>query len=152
GRVRGSAFGPHGCGRLPGVVGRTLDLDELAQSLHRVGGGIVGNELEATHQRVSPAKYFAAFCKISRSVASFVVSTRKAAFSASRRAIFCCGVSPAGPVALADTPLERVVVDRNGLDVRVPSVAVFLPVPYASSQPRNVPRTIPRSSAIPRTV
>ena len=43
----------------PGVVGRTLDLDELAQSLHLEGGGVVGDELEATHQRVSPAKYLA---------------------------------------------------------------------------------------------
>src|SRR5690606_17620777 len=124
GRVRGSPLGPRWCGRLPGVVGRTLDLDELAQSLHRVGGGMVGNELEATHQRVSPAKYFAAFCRISRSVASFVVSTRKAAFSASRRAIFCCGVSSAGTVAWGVA-----VVGRSGLDVRVPSGAVFLPVP-----------------------
>ena len=48
----------------PGVVGRALDLDELAQSLHPAaigeGGGVVSDELEATHQRVSPAKYLAA--------------------------------------------------------------------------------------------
>jgi hypothetical protein len=47
----------------PGVVGGALDLDERAQSLHRParagGGGVVGDELEATHQRVSPAKYLA---------------------------------------------------------------------------------------------
>jgi len=44
----------------PGVVGRALDLDELTESLHLEGGGVVGDELEATHQRVSPAKYLAA--------------------------------------------------------------------------------------------
>ena len=40
----------------------------------------------------------------------------------------------------------------NGLVVSVPSAAVFLPVPYPSSQCRSVPRTTPRSAAIPRTV
>ena len=59
----------------PGVVGRALDLDELAQSLHLEGGGVVGDELEATHQRVSPAKYLAARWRISRSTVNFVVST-----------------------------------------------------------------------------
>jgi hypothetical protein len=59
-------------GRLPGVEGGPLDLDEFAQSLHLEGGGVVGDELEATHQFVAPAKYFVARCKISRSVASLV--------------------------------------------------------------------------------
>ena len=83
------------CACLPGVVGRALDLDELAQSVHREGGGVVGDELEATHQRVSPAKYLAARWRISRSVVSLVVSARSAAFSASSRAIFCSAVSSA---------------------------------------------------------
>jgi hypothetical protein len=59
-------------GSLPGVVGGSLDLDELAQPLHLVGGGVVGDELEATHQFVSPAKYLAAARRISRSVVSLV--------------------------------------------------------------------------------
>src|SRR5690606_33803300 len=108
----------------PGVVGRTPNLDELAQSLHLEGGGVVGDELEATHQRVSPAKYFAARCRISRSVVSLVVSARSAAFSASSRAIFCSGVSPSGAEEFFFDGL-----DCSGLEVNVPSAAVFLPVP-----------------------
>ena len=77
----------------PGVVRGTLDLDELTQSLHLEGGGVVSDELEATHQRVSPAKYFAARCKISRSVASFVVSTSNSLTLASSRAIVSSGAS-----------------------------------------------------------
>ena len=50
---------------------------------------MVGDELEAIHQRVSPAKYFAAFWRISRSVVSFVVSALSWAFSASSRATRC---------------------------------------------------------------
>src|SRR5699024_11463797 len=92
------------------------------QSLHRVGGGVVGDELEATHQRVSPAKYFAAFWRISRSVVSFVVSALSWAFSASRRATRCSSG------ALGSTVLD-VGADRNGLSVSVPSAAVFFPVP-----------------------
>ena len=46
------------------VVRRALDLDERAQPLHAPagagGGGVVGDELEAVHQFVSPAKYLAA--------------------------------------------------------------------------------------------
>lgn len=49
-------------------------------------------------------------------------------------------------------PLDEVDVDCSGLEVNVASTAVFLPVPYTSSQCRNVPRTMPRSSAIPRSV
>jgi hypothetical protein len=48
----------------PGVVRGALNLDKLTQSLHPAtvseGGGVVRDELEATHQRVSPAKYLAA--------------------------------------------------------------------------------------------
>src|SRR5699024_11833560 len=73
-RIVGGSLGPCRGPGLPGVVGGTLDLDELTQSLHRVGGGGVGDELEATHQRGSPAKYFAAFWRISRSAGRFVVS------------------------------------------------------------------------------
>ncbi|MBB3040380.1 hypothetical protein FHU40_000181 [Nocardioides soli] len=65
------------CGQ-PGARLGARHLDELAQSLQPaaigVCGMVVGDELEATHQRVSPAKDLAAFCRISRSVVSFVVS------------------------------------------------------------------------------
>ena len=45
-----------------------------------------GDELEAAHQFASPAKYLAAWRRISRSDSSLVFSARNAAFSASRRA------------------------------------------------------------------
>jgi hypothetical protein len=107
---------------------------------------VVGDELKAAHQFVSPAKYFAACRRISRSVASLVRSARSAATSASRRATFCSGVSgPAGGRGPLLQPAPgRVVV--------VPSGAVTLPVPYRSTQWLKVPRTIPRSAAIPRSV
>ncbi|MFC8100791.1 MULTISPECIES: hypothetical protein [unclassified Streptomyces] len=43
----------------------------------------VGDTLEAVHQRLSPAKYFAALRGISRSSSSSRTFFRKAAFSAS---------------------------------------------------------------------
>ena len=124
GRVRGHPCPPGRRPGPPGVIGGTLDLDELTQSLHLEGGGVVGDELEATHQRVSPAKYLAARWRISRSVVSLVVSARSAAFSASSRAILCSGASPWGTAGLGPGGL-----DCNGLEVSVPSAAVFLPVP-----------------------
>lgn len=48
------------CRLEPGVLGRALGLDALAQSLHPEGGGVVRDELEPTHQRVSPARCLAA--------------------------------------------------------------------------------------------
>ena len=147
-RIGSSSFGPGGGPGLPGIERLARHLDELAQSLHRVGGGVVGDELEATHQRVSPAKYLAARWRISRSVVNFVVSTSSSCTLASSRATFCSGASS---TASAGT-LEVGDLDCSGLEVSVPSGAVFLPVPYASSQWRSVPRTMPRSSAMPRTV
>jgi len=52
-------------------------------ALHAVAALVVGDELEAVHQRVSPAKYFAAFRRISRSSSSSRTFFRRAAFSAS---------------------------------------------------------------------
>jgi hypothetical protein len=46
--------------REPGVERRSRDLNDLAQPLHAIGILVVLNELEAVHQFVSPAKYFAA--------------------------------------------------------------------------------------------
>lgn len=43
-----------------GIERRTRDLEEFAQPLHRVGVEVVGDELEAAHQFVSPAKNLAA--------------------------------------------------------------------------------------------
>jgi len=46
--------------RVPGVERGPVDLDDLAQPLHLEGVSVVGDELEAAHQFVSPAKYLAA--------------------------------------------------------------------------------------------
>ena len=112
--------------RQPGVERGTRDLDELAQPLHLEGVPVVGDELEAAHQFVSPAKYLAAGRRMSRSVASLVVSA-----SSSRDP----GLEP------GDLLLGRLVrraraqpgvgcPGLSGLRVNVPSAAVFLPVPY----------------------
>lgn len=58
--VCGSAFGSRRRSVLPGVERGPVDLDDLTQPLHLEGVSVVGNELEAAHQFVSPAKYFAA--------------------------------------------------------------------------------------------
>ncbi|MEU0649665.1 hypothetical protein [Streptomyces umbrinus] len=106
GAVQLAVHGPYpgdkeGVGHLPGgpVCGRPTpvveagagDVEEGAQPLHAVAAVVVGNELEAVHQRVSPAKYFAALRRISRSSSSSRIFLRRAAFSASN------GVG--GPVA-----------------------------------------------------
>jgi hypothetical protein len=44
----------------PGIERRTRDLDDRAQPHHLKGVQVVGNELEAAHQFISPAKYLAA--------------------------------------------------------------------------------------------
>ena len=81
-------------GLLPRVKRRAGDLDGLAQPLHLEGVSVVGDELEAAHQFVSPAKYFAADLRISRSVASFVVSASSSRTRASSRASFAAWDSP----------------------------------------------------------
>src|SRR3954470_15881582 len=58
-----------GCGQ-PCVERRSRDLDNRAQPLHLKGVGVVGDELEAAHQFISPAKYLAADRRMSRSVDS----------------------------------------------------------------------------------
>src|SRR4051794_3897090 len=98
GAVRFPVYGPYpgselGVGRLPGgpVRGRPApvveagagDAEDAAQPLHAETTLVVGDELEAVHQRVSPAKYFAAFRRISRSSSNSRTFLRRAAFSAS---------------------------------------------------------------------
>src|SRR5699024_3818688 len=82
--------------------------DDLAQPLDAVGAPVVGDELEAVHQFVSPAKYLAAARRMSRSSSSLVCSARSNLFSASSRAIRAAcdsgvpdaaAVEPAGVVA-----------------------------------------------------
>ena len=58
---------------------------------------MVGDELQAAHQFVSPAKYMAADRRMSRSVLSRVVSARNWLTSARSLASSCCGVSALGP-------------------------------------------------------
>ncbi len=59
GVVRGSRGPSRGCGQ-PRVERGPGDLDDLTQPLHAVGVLVVLDELEAVHQFVSAAKYFAA--------------------------------------------------------------------------------------------
>ena len=62
-----------------------LAFDERAQSPH-LGGRGWSDELEATHQRVSPAKYSAAQRRIFRSVVSLACSTWSSAIRARSQA------------------------------------------------------------------
>jgi hypothetical protein len=88
---------------------------------------VILNELEAAHQIVSPAKYFAAARRMSRSTVSLT-------FSASRQAI-------------------RADFDSGRADPGDPTTDVdTAPEPNPRTQPCNVPRPMPRSAAIPFNV
>ena len=81
--VRGLTGGPGRRGAQPVVEARPADLENLTQPLHAEGVLVVLNELEAVHQRVSPAKYLAARRRISRSSCSSRTCRRNSRFSAS---------------------------------------------------------------------
>ncbi|HEX6342474.1 hypothetical protein, partial [Umezawaea sp.] len=59
------------------------DPDDLAQPLDAVAALVVCEELEAVHQRVSPAKYSAALRWMSRSSSNSRIRLRSAVFSSS---------------------------------------------------------------------
>src|SRR5690606_13386335 len=88
------------------------DAHDGAPPLHAVTALMVGDELEAVHQRVSLAKYFAAFRRISRSSSSSRTFFRRAAFSASNGVGGSAGTSarrPRGRLApAARTQFRRV--------------------------------------------
>ena len=107
-------FRPRRCGGVPGVERGPVDLDDLTQPLHLEGVSVVGDELEAAHQFVSPAKYLAAWRRIFFSVSIFAFSARSAAFSASSRATFSAWVSglPAGVLRAADRGSRRTRAER----------------------------------------
>ena len=92
---------PPGTPRRPGcqsvVVAGAGDAEDGAQPLHAVAALMVGDELEAVHQRVSQATYFAAFRRISRSSSRSRTCLRKAAFSASSGVGGSVGVSARRP-------------------------------------------------------
>jgi len=132
--IGGGAGGSCVGGAYPHVVRRTSDIDDLAQPLHRVGVGVVGDEVKAVHQFVSPAKYLAADRRMSRSVSSFVFSARRCATSARSRAASRSTVSPGSGLGALLLP---------GLRIEVPA---FL------SHVVREPCAIPRSAAIPATV
>lgn len=126
--------GEVGVGRLPGgpVRGRPApvveagagDAQDRAQPLHAVAAVVVGDELEAVHQRVSPAKYSAALRRISRSSSSSRTFWRRAAFSASSGVGGSAGASarrPRGRLAPAARTQFRKV---SGL---IPRSAATLP-------------------------
>ena len=66
-QVRSVTGSPVSRGGPPVVEAGPGDPDSLAQPLHAVALLVVGDELEAVHQRVSPAKYRAALRRMSRS-------------------------------------------------------------------------------------
>ena len=117
-------------GFLPGIERGAGQLQHLAQPLHLVGGLVVGDELEAVHQLVSPAKYLAALRRMSRSVSTLALSARNRAFSASSRAILATGDSPEGGVAGVGPSLVRT------------------PLPKSLTHNDRVPRETPNSPAI----
>ena len=99
-------------GRTPVVETGAGDAHDGAQPLHAVAALVVGDELEAVHQRVAPAKYFAAFRRISRSSSSSRTFFRRAAFSSSSGvggSAGACARRPRGRLApAARTQLHRV--------------------------------------------
>src|SRR5690606_19427649 len=76
-------FGPGRRGGEPPVETGSGHLEDLAQPLHRRGVAVVVDELEAAHQLVSPAKYFADLRRISRSVSSLRICALSCLFSSS---------------------------------------------------------------------
>jgi hypothetical protein len=77
-RLDGSA----GRGGLPMAEAGPGHAQDPAQPLHSVACLVIVDELEAVHQRVSPAKYRAALRRMSRSSSNSRTRLRNAAFSA----------------------------------------------------------------------
>jgi hypothetical protein len=96
----------------PGVERGPGNLDEFAQPLHLEGVPVVGDELETAHQFVSPAKYFAAWRRMSRSVSSLAFSVSNAATCARN----CASSASADPARPARCPWVAGASDE-GLDV-----------------------------------
>src|SRR6476469_1358598 len=85
------AGGPGRGGGQPGVERGPADVQDRAEPLHLEGVPVISDELEAVHQRVCPAKYLAAWRRMSRSVASRVFSGAMAATRARNAASPACG-------------------------------------------------------------
>src|SRR3954471_13020537 len=119
----------------PGVERRPGDPHDLTQPLHLEGVPVVGDELEAGHQRVSPAKYLAAARRMSRSLFNFRASASSSATRDRSRASSCSGVSSPG-IGGADRPAGR----------------RYTSTPAAFNHADNVESMIPRSAAMPTTV
>src|SRR5258708_12421780 len=76
----------------------------MTQPLHAEGAHVVGDELEAVHQRVSPAKYFAARRRMSRSCSSSRIRRCRASFSTSNALLGVCGAAGRRPRGLLPPP------------------------------------------------
>src|SRR6185503_2335699 len=131
--ISGGFGGPGVDGGQPGIERRTRDLNDRAEPLHLEGVPVVGDELEAAHQFVSPAKYLAAARRMSRSVFSFTDSASSSRTRARNRLASCSGVS-SGPGGAAVWPRLRIAT------------------PTPLSQADREPCAIPRSAAIWATV
>src|SRR3954463_10884951 len=98
-QIRSVAGSPVGCGGSPVVEAGPGDPDSLAQPLHAVAWLVVSDELEAVHQRVSPAKYRAALRRMSRSSSSSRTRRRNVAFSSSTEPVAVGGLTESAAVA-----------------------------------------------------
>ena len=114
-RPRPPAAARAGAAVEPGVERGPGDLDDLAQPLHLEGVPVVGDELEAAHQFVSPAKYLAAWRRMSRSVASLAFSATSSR-SASPAPPPAPATRPARPRADPPAPAPRPCPVRPGRD------------------------------------
>src|SRR5439155_8528847 len=106
------------------------DLHTLTQPLHLESVPVVGDELEAGHQFVSPAKYLAADRKMSRSVDSRELSARNSRFSARNRASSCSEVSTPGAGAVAAPRLPCLIATPAALHH---AVSVASPIPSSAA-------------------
>jgi hypothetical protein len=127
-------------GAQPGVERGSGDLHEFAQPLHLEGVPVIGDEPETAHQFVSPAKYFAAWRRMSRSVSSLAFSVSNAATCARNRA----SSASADPARPARCPWVAGASD-DGLDGSGPAHA---PTPAACagrfpSPPRSLAASHP---------
>ena len=100
----------------PRIVRQSGDLDALAQPLHLEGVSVVGDELEAAHQIVFPAKYFVADRRISRSVVSLSLSASNSLTRAwSRASLTACDSGRLPGSAPGELPLAAPAGDPSQL-------------------------------------
>src|SRR5689334_2981042 len=116
---------PGRCTGPPVVETRPGHPDHVAQPLYAVALRVVGDELEAAHQRVSPAKYRAALRRMSRSSSNSRTLRRSAAFSSSTDPV---GARP-GDTATRPPPSRRC---WSSARIQLRNVSGFTPRSWAT--------------------